>query len=262
MERPEPASPIELRRQRILDKIGVDDLEGADTLGLVAEAVTVICEVERARISLFRGDDRLDLAEFGQIEKAGEPDKAFCSRLTGREQVVIIEDISAADQLDELGIEPSANVEFCAGIPLLVENTPIGTLTAIGSRAHQLDHLRRAALFGLVNQVESHLGVYHQVDGSREPAARIFDRMTAMVARAMRLRWEDGRLSESVSSTLDGLEGDIQQIRETVEQMLQPTASPFTGELTPNNPFDAADPTEKADTLGYVDTEVEDDAGE
>jgi hypothetical protein len=260
MDRAEPASPIERRRRRILDEIGADELQGADSLELVARAAAVICEAERARISIFDGDDASPLVVFGQEEA----DQKLCAQLSSREQVVIIEDLSDAQfQFDDQSdVRRSEDVEFFAGIPLLVENTPIGNLTVLGSEANQLDHLRRAALFGLVNQLESHLGVYHKVDGHREPAARIFDRMTAMVARAMRLRWEDGALSDPVSETLDGLEADIQRVRETVEEMLQPTASPFTGELTPNNPFEAADPTEKADTLGYVDTEVEEDGEE
>jgi hypothetical protein len=264
MDRAEPASPIERRRRRILDEIGADELQGADSLELVARATTVVCEAERARISIFDGEGSNPLVEIGQKGADREADQQLASRLSSREQVVIIEDLTDAQfQFDDQSdVRRSEDVEFFAGIPLLVENTPIGNLTVLGSEANQLDHLRRAALFGLVNQLESHLGVYHKVDGHREPAARIFDRMTAMVARAMRLRWEDGALSDPVSETLDGLEADIQRVRETVEEMLQPTASPFTGELTPNNPFEAADPTEKADTLGYVETEVEEDEEE
>jgi GAF domain-containing protein len=243
----------------VLRDVDVEWLRERPILEGVAEAAAAVCDVPMAHVSITEAGDECVVGQIGMSYESYS-----CGSQTGPDamvddQIVIVEDVADADEIDLEAFDRFfGEVRFYAGIPLFVEHTPVGALVVLDTEPGELDHVRRAALFGLVHQVESHLEIHKALEGEDEPAETLSARLTSMVAHATRLRWLEGAGSE-VHAIVDDLEDEIEQARELLEAMVGEEADGAQVDLGGDGGFATGAPTQKQhSSLGYVETDVED----
>jgi GAF domain-containing protein len=252
-------SELERRQTRALRDVEFEQLREEPTLKRVAEAAAVVCEVARAHVSVVESDQRSVVGQVGLSDLEAARQIGFCQEAIVEDRIVIVEDVDANEAFEAKPFSRYLDdIGFYAGLPLLVDNTPVGTLTLLDERPRELDQLRRAALFGLVHDLESHLRVHTEMESEDDPREAISKRLTAMVAHTTRLRWNEPQ-SEATQGMIDDMEDEIEAARRELDRLID--REPRAGldepddetaefeELAPTNPNES--------TLGYVDTEVD-----
>lgn len=254
-------SELERRQTKALRDVEFEQLREEPTLDRIAAAAAVVCDVSRAHVSVVESDKRSVVGQVGLSGLEASRQISFCQHAIVEDRIVIVEDVDAdgsfqarpfSRYLDDIG--------FYAGLPLLVDNTPVGTLSLIDDRPQNLDHLRRAALFGLVHDLESHLRVHTEMEAEDDPREALSKRLAAMVAHATQLRWSEPQ-TEAARAMIDDMEEEIEAARRELDRLIDREHGPKVGGESDGGPeFDATAATDPIDsTLGYVDTEVEED---
>lgn len=189
MDTPRLSPEVEDRRKEIVDDLSIRTIREDAALQRISEAITSICDVPVGHVSLMESEQQCVVGQVGLEVEDFDREETFCAYTMAKNGVMIVED--AADDprfRDNPFVTQSPGVSFYAGIPLLVDNTPVGTLVAIDSKPRRLDPKARSELFGLVNTVESHLQVIYRY-GSRSAEHGISSKLTAIRALSIQERF-------------------------------------------------------------------------
>ncbi len=254
-------SELACQQTQVLRDVRFEQLQEQPTLKQVASAAAVVCGVGRAHVSVVESDAHCAVGQVGLTDEQAPRRSEFCQEALVEDRILIIEDVAADDAFEAMPFARHLDdIRFYAGLPLLVDNTPVGTLTLLDDRPRELDHVRRAALFGLVHELESHLRVHRRLEESDDPRERLSERLTSMVAHATRLRWCEQQ-SPATRAILEDLEDEIEGARKQIDRLIDREAAPEAAEdESEEAAFDDEAPTDPNDSsLGYVETEVEND---
>lgn len=252
-------SELARRRTKALRNVEVGELRASPALEAIARAATIVCNVPMAHVSVIEEEHQQIIGHIGMGYGEYSRNRGVLAGAMRSDRIVIIEDVTDNEQFDSTVFEDySEEIRFFAAIPLLVDDTPVGTLTLLDTESRQLDQIRRAALFGLVRQVESHLRIHRRAASPDDPSHRLSSRLTKMVARAIRLRWS-GSVDDAGKDVLDRLDDDIAEARGILESLVE--RAPSSGRAT-NASFGRSEvppDTVQSDALGYVETEVDEE---
>ena len=251
-------SELERRRTVALRNVDIDGLRERPALEDVAEAAAAVCDVPMAHISITDSDNERVVGQVGMSY-----DDYACGAGSGLgamvgERVTIVEDVAEDESFDTEPFEQFCDeIRFYGGIPLLVDDTPVGSLVLLDSKPGELDYVRRAALFGLVHEVESHLRIHRELGDEGEPGEQLSARLTSMVAHATRLRWHE-EATPPILDVLDDLEKEIERAREALDEMVGTMVDAPCVPTGSGGFLATASTPAGTEGLDYEDTEVED----
>lgn len=189
MSAPRLASHIEGKREQIVETLDKRVIREDASLTCVADAVAAICGVEMAHVSLMEMDFQCIVGHVGMSMGRFERDNTICAYTIAERRVTVVEDATRDPRFrDNPYVTGEPGVVFYVGLPLLVDNTPVGTICAIDTVPRTLQINSRAELFGLVNAVETHLTVIYR-NGSRSSDHGISSKLTIIRALAAKQRF-------------------------------------------------------------------------
>lgn len=255
-------SELERRRTRALRDIDVEWLQERPTLEGIAEAAASVCDVPMAHVSITESGNECVVGQTGMSYEDYSSAGTTGPNALIEDEIVIVEDVAEQEDLDLAPFDRYfGEVRFYAGIPLFVEQTPVGSLIVLDTEPRELDHIRRAALFGLVHQVECHLQIHKALENEDQPAEQLSARLTSLVAQATRLRWLD-EAGDRVHAILDDLEDEIERSREILTELVRQQVEVGPVGTTGEPDFQRPATTQKQEkTLGYAETDVEEPGG-
>ena len=224
----------EQKRQEVVDEIGGRKLQKHPALDKVARAVAVICDVDTAHVSLMEDDVQCVVGEVGMDEETFDREQTFCAHTIADNRVMVVEDAADDERfVDNPHVQGESGIRFYVGLPLVVDDVPVGTICALDTRPRSIDLAQRTELFGAVSAVESFLRVRYEY-GADSFEEKVTGKLTAALASATAARFS-GRLDETCRDFVVEVEDEL---RECVD---------FLDVKTP----------EPATRLGYEDTDVE-----
>lgn len=148
----------ERKRQRIVETLSPETLTDEDVFESIAESMAAVCDVSKAHVSLMRSDRQCVVGEVGLEATTFDRENAFCNYALGKREIIIVGNATEDDRFSDHPLVLDApHIRFYAGIPIVVDDVPIGTLCALDSVARTLNYDVRVALFDLVRQLEQYL---------------------------------------------------------------------------------------------------------
>lgn len=236
MGAPRLSEEAEGARSGIVDELDERALRKDAALEQVAHAVSVICDVPTAHVSLMETDKQCVVGHVGFETARFDRDKTFCAHTVADQEVLIVEDATDDERFeDNPFVLEDPGISFYVGLPIIVEGVPVGTVCAIDYEARELELDQRGELFGLVNAIESHLDIVHR-HGARSPEHGVSSKLTSIRAISTRERVRH-----------NGVEGLGKALAELEEE---------TGEASE---MLVASPTADEVRLGVASTEVEEE---
>lgn len=202
MQPPQLSEELEERRQAVIDEFDRQTIREDAALRRVSEAISVICEVPMAHVSLMETKKQCVVGHVGMEMESYDRDRTFCTYTIAQNEVVIVEDATDDPRFrDNPFVTREPGISFYVGLPVVVDDVPVGTMCAIDTRPRSLDVESRSELFGLLNTVESHLQVvYHQGEGTVDHG--LASKLTAIRALGAQERFrkkdDDRRLRDSL----------------------------------------------------------------
>jgi len=208
MGTPRMSQEEENRRQKVVGQLPEGSLRDDASLGRVAETVRVICDVPMAHVSLMEDDHQCVVGEAGTGYDEYDRDQTFCAYTVAEGDVVIVEDATDDERfVDNPFVVNLPELRFYLGLPLIVEEVPIGTLCALDTEPREVGLRDRGELFGLVNTLETHLEAVYEHE-AYTPEHGLASKVTSARALAARERYEAE--AESTVSRMADLEGELQ----------------------------------------------------
>ncbi len=148
------ASPLETARQVAVDLLEPGDFEGT-AYDDITRAAAEICQASFAVISVVDGEQLLFKTRFG-TELAKRPrELSFCAHaVMDPEHVMIVEDARKDERFaTNPNVVGNPKIRFYAGVPLIYERQPIGTLCVFDNEPHPLESSQVEELRFLAKQV-------------------------------------------------------------------------------------------------------------
>lgn len=226
MEPPQLSPELEARREAVLDELDRQTIRKDAALRRVSEAIATICDVPIAHVSLMETEQQCVVGHVGLEMGSYDRDRTFCTYTIAENEVVLVEDAADDPRFeDNPFVTRDPGISFYAGIPVVLNGAPVGTMCAIDTRPRQLEVKPRSELFGLLQTLEAHLEViYRHGAGSADHA--LSSKLTSIRALAAQERFrtgegDDGELRESLRSMeAEAAEGfDLLVERPSVEEI-------------------------------------------
>lgn len=164
-----PAETRERTRQSVVDSLAPDDFEGTAYDDLTRMAAKV-CQASVAVISIVDGEHLLFKSRVG-TDVANRPrELSFCGHaVNDAEHVTIVEDASKDERFaTNPNVVGDPKVRFYAGVPLIYESQPIGTLCVFDTEPRSLELAQVEELRFLAQQV---MATLEELRRGRRPAA-------------------------------------------------------------------------------------------
>jgi len=203
MGAPKLPSEVEEERKAVVDQLDEKALRKDGALRHVAEAVQVICDVPIAHVSLMEEDHQCIVGHVGLEMARYDRDETFCAYTFAEQEVVIVEDATEDPRFeDNPFVEEDPGISFYVGLPLIVDDAPVGTLCAIDTEPNTLRLDQRGEIFGLVSTLERHLKAIY-LHEPWTPQHGISSKLTAMQVLSLKERFRHGGENTLSKSLLD-----------------------------------------------------------
>ncbi|MFB6351273.1 MAG: GAF domain-containing protein [Bradymonadaceae bacterium] len=224
----------EEKRAEVVDEIHHPRLYSDPALDRVAEAVSLICEVDQAHVSIMEDETQCVVGEVGMDRDEFDRDQTFCAHTIAKNEVLLVEDATDDPRFaDNPHVQAESGIRFYVGLPIVVDGVPVGTLCALDDEPRSIDLNDRGELFGAVNAVEAHLRVTYR-HGRTSFEYSLSQKVTAARASATGARFA-GEMDAACSEHVRHLEDDLRGCVDLLE----------------------IDEPDAESRLGYVDTDVE-----
>ena len=254
---PQSVGKIEGDEPRVAAALDVDALRANGALDRIAEAAATVCDVPMAHVSIVAPKSQKVVGHRGLSYESLPRQRAFCVTGIAEGGVLIAEDVRDDERFKAGSFrEFDDEIRLYAGLPLLVDGVAIGTLSLFDTEARRFDQVRRAALFGLVHQLESHLSIHRACGEADDARETLSTHITSMVAQAAKLRWH-AEIDEETRELLDSLDREIEEARRVLETMFD--EEDVCEEPTDDRLKQLSREGTRVDrsSLGFVDTEVD-----
>lgn len=201
MTAPKPEPEIEAQRNDVVEDLDELALREDDALVRIAEAVTAICGVDIAHVSLMEATQQCVVGHVGFETASFDRNETFCAHVIAEDEVVIVEDAEEDDRFcDNPFVTETPGVSFYVGLPVVIAGAPVGTLCALDENPQELLRWERSDLFGLVRALENHLEVvyHHGSQGIEHAVSSKFTAIRALATKERHREDEDVQLLESL----------------------------------------------------------------
>lgn len=227
MGAPRLSESNEQHRQEVVDALRSVEVQKVDALDRVAEAAAAICEVPAAHVSLMEDDLQRVVGEVGLDQETFQRNDSFCAHTLADNRVVVVEDASEDRRFtDNPYVESDPGIRFYVGLPLVVDEVPVGTLCALDDQPRKLEMQERTEMFGAVNAVETYLRVRHE-HGPHSFEETLCRKLTGARASATAARFE-GSIPEASEQRVMEVEEDLRGCVEMLD-IEQPEAESRLG---------------------------------
>lgn len=214
---PRMGSELESRRGVIIDELEIDSLHRNMPYSDMALAAAAICGTPMGFVSLMEdewqcviGQNGLDDVLEGLEDDRIDRDLSICTYTISQGRVLVVEDLERDERFkDHPMVTGDLGLRFYAGVPLLVDDVPVGTLCVIDTEPHVLGPRERGELFGLVHQLELSLEV-RGACGPDSNESEVIDRLASMMAASVYSRYSES--SEDRYRALTDLETEIENV--------------------------------------------------
>jgi GAF domain-containing protein len=248
----------EQRRQKLVEALELDELRKTLPYSKVSRAASAVCGTSMAFVSLMENNWQCVIGQAGMSEilqqlddNSIEREVSFCTYTLAKGRVLVVEDLSNDDRFDQHPmVTGEPNLRFYAGVPLMVDDVPVGTLCAVDTQPQVLGPRERGELFGLVHQLELSLDTRHTC-GSGSAEQQTVDRLADMLASSVYARHSDS--SEERYQALTDLENDV----EFVHRQLRKGTPGLANSQEESNEVEQIDQSSAGGSLGAADTAEE-----
>jgi len=204
--------PREAERVRLVSDVQRAIRRRYDSWDQVARIAQAIAGTEIGLMALMTATHQVDLAAEGQTANTTPRDMTFCSHAVAKAEAILVEDATKDPRFakNPLVVE-DPGIRFYAGVPLMIDGLPVGTVCAISRQPGQLSEKQMGLLKDLSGLASAGLELYRLVHASgslllTDPMTGIGNRprfLAGLEAAALR-RKEKG---EPYSITLFDLDG-------------------------------------------------------
>ncbi|MFB6372813.1 MAG: GAF domain-containing protein [Bradymonadaceae bacterium] len=168
----------EEKRKQVLKTFDWDRLQEAECLERIAEAASLIADVPSSHVSLMKTETQCVISGVGMKRHEFVRDHTFCAHTLVKKETLIIEDATEDERFeDNPYVQQEDGIRFYAGLPIIVDDVPVGTLCAIDYEPRTLHLADRAELFGLLHATESYLNMLYE-HGSESETYEFASHMT------------------------------------------------------------------------------------
>ncbi len=210
--------PLEQDRIAMLRRLEILDTDPEQIYNDFVELAAIICGVPIAAISLVDQDRQWFKAQVGLEVTETSWDISFCSYGILQEEPLIV---SAPEQdprfEDNALVLGEFHLRFYAGVPLVVQGSPIGSLCVISTQSHALTQLQIGALQVLARQLTMCLEARLEKVIERERGDQLEEIQKTLDATKM--RFEDLFLHMAVPSYTTDLDGTIFEFNDEAEKL-------------------------------------------
>lgn len=172
---------VDAQRREAIEPLDIEELRTEPALENIARAVTELCDVSMAHVSIMEDDEQCVVGQIGFDRDHFVRDQSFCAYTLAARELMIVEDAKSDDRFRENPYVLEAPfIRFYAGFPLEVQGIPVGTLCAIDDEPGDLSERCRAALSELVRLVEQFLETKLVATSENDPRHRIAAQLASM----------------------------------------------------------------------------------
>ncbi len=257
MGAPRLESDRERKRENVLEQFDWSHLQETTCLDRLAEAVSAVADVPTAYVALMKSDVQCVMSGVGMSRHEFVRDNTFCAHTITGEEVIIVRDATRdARFADNPFVQHDPGIRFYAGLPIIVDDVPVGTMCAIDYEPRTLRMDARSELFGLLHTAESYLNLLYEHDPDGRPrtfGSKVTEARATMTTIRHRTDLEgrsDEQLVESerdLETCLDRWVPDEAASESALDDSIEEEAPKGIG-------YEETEPIEE---LGYEETDVE-----
>lgn len=219
--RPETDDEDQQKRRETIKPLDIDELRREPALERVARAVTELCDVSMAHVSIMEDERQCVLGQIGFDRDHFVRDESFCAYTLAARELMVVEDTGEDERFAENPyVLEAPYIRFYVGFPLEVQGIPVGTLCALDGEPGELTERCRAALSELVRIVEKFLESKLVAASEEDPRYRVASELTSMAALAAML---DARAGDAprIGEVVGELKGCIDSGHDAVNAWLE-----------------------------------------
>jgi GAF domain-containing protein len=210
MGAPRLDSEIEQKRSDVIARLDDDSIRDETSLDRIAQAASAVAEVPTAHVSLMRSDYQCVVGVHNGEKVEVPRDETLCAHTIVENEVLVVPDARQDSRFQNKEVvRGEMGLRFYVGLPVLVEDVPVGTIFATDTEPHTLRHDQRAELFGLLNTLESHFTVLYEHEPASE-TSRLSDHLACSRADMVRARFT-GELDDRAERILVDAEHGLRE---------------------------------------------------
>lgn len=214
---PRLSTDLEIRRQQIVEALEPTRIRRQAVFDDAAEAMCSIANTTEGYVALMEDNRQCVVGSIGHFPDEVDREHTFCTRTLAAQKVVVVEDATKDKRFKNLpAVAEYDKVRFYVGVPLVVEEVPVGTICAIDDEPGTIERDQHAAMLGLARHIERFLAVYYNHDeGSVE--RDIVDALTRTASDAIYGRWRD--VPSDVDRKLVGIEQQVDVLYDRLNEL-------------------------------------------
>lgn len=174
---------VDEKRRDIVAPLDFDTLRTEPALERMSRAASELLGVSMAHVSVMEDEQQCVIGKVGFDREHFARDQSFCAFALASRELEVVED---ATQDERFASNPYVNeaphIRFYAGVPLEVQDIPVGTFCAMHDEPMALDTAGRSTLRELARLVERFLATRVVAGSERDPRYRIAAQLTSMAA--------------------------------------------------------------------------------
>lgn len=186
--KPPVETRIEKQRRSLIERLEIDRLRSLDIFDDAARTLAAEAETSSAQVNLMGGEHHLVLGSTDLDVDVMPRRDSLCNYPVADGEAFIVEDALEHPRLqDHPNVVGKPHIRFYVGIPLAIDDTPVGSVCAVDTEAANLEWTSRSAVFRMVGLLERLLKAHLMEDSNRETAFELLKHLTSAEARVIRL---------------------------------------------------------------------------
>lgn len=172
-------------RHRIVEPMDFDTLRTEPAFERISEAICALLEVSMAHVSVMEDETQCVIGKIGFDRDHFARDQSFCAYALAGREMMIVEDATADGRFaNNPYVVDAPYIRFYAGVPLEIQDIPVGTLCAMDDEPGELGARGSSILRELARLVERFLTTTVVASDERDPRYRLGSELTSIAALA------------------------------------------------------------------------------
>lgn len=171
------------QRRQLVEPMDFDTLRTEPALERMSRAAAELLGVSMAHVSVMEDDRQCVIGKVGFQRNHFARDQSFCAYALASREIEVVEDAEEDDRFSSNPyVENSPHIHFYAGVPLEVQDIPVGTFCAMDDAPRTFSSQDRAELMELSRLVERFLSTILVAESEHDPRYRLAAEWTSVAA--------------------------------------------------------------------------------
>lgn len=213
---------IDEERRRLVEPMNFDRLRTEPALEHMSRAAARMLDVSMAHVSVMEDERQCVVGKVGFDREQFARDQSFCAYALSSREIEVVEDAEADERFSSNPyVTDAPHIRFYAGVPLEVQDIPVGTFCAMDHEPRELSTRERAELKELSRLVERFLATILVADSEHDPRYRLAAEWTSVAALTALMDSEleaEGDIGSVVGDLKDCIDAGHDAIADWVEE--------------------------------------------